>query len=420
MSGEALHATRLLTLVGAGGIGKTRLSLQVAADLLDEYPDGVWFVELAPLTDAHLVPQAVASALGVKEETGRPVTEALVEHVVDRQLLLVLDNCEHLVEACATLADRLLRAGPRLRILTSSRQPLRVSGEATFQVPALGVPAPQDRIAADAMPRYPAVQLFVDRATSARPAFRLTDHNAGAVAAICRHLDGIPLAIELAAARMRALSVENIADRLSDRFHLLTGGNRTALPRQQTLRALIDWSHDLLDEQERVLFRRLAVFAGGWTLDAAEAVGAGDGLRQDDVLDRLTDLVDKSLVTLDPEAGRYELLETIRQYAEERLDAAGEGGPVRTRHLAHYLAMAEAAKTKLVGPGTGRVAGAARPRPGKPARGARLVRSRGGRRRARNAPRQRDQDVLVQPRTAAARVARRRSGTLSAPGRAGA
>jgi predicted ATPase/class 3 adenylate cyclase len=347
---EALHATRLLTLVGAGGIGKTRLSLQVAADLLDESPDGVWFVELAPLTDAHLVPQAVASALGVKEETGRPVTEALVEHVVDRQLLLVLDNCEHLVEACATLADRLLRAGPRLRILASSRQPLRVSGEATFQVPALGVPAPQDRIAADAMPRYPAVQLFVDRATSARPAFRLTDHNAGAVAAICRHLDGIPLAIELAAARMRALSVENIADRLSDRFHLLTGGNRTALPRQQTLRALIDWSHDLLDEQERILFRRLAVFAGGWTLDAAEAVGAGDGLRQGDVLDRLTDLVDKSLVTLNPEAGRYELLETIRQYAEERLDAAGEGGAVRTRHLAHYLAMAEAAKTKLVGP----------------------------------------------------------------------
>jgi len=346
---KALGTTRLLTLVGTGGIGKTRLSLQVAADVLDGYPDGVWFVELAPLTDERMVAQAVASVLGVEEERGRSVVDALVEHVADRQLLLVLDNCEHLVGACAALAEQLLRSGPHVRILASSREPLRVSGEASFPVPALSVPASQGPVAVEALAQSPAVRLFVDRATAVTPAFRLTDRNAGAVAEICRHLDGIPLAIELAAARVRALSVETIAARLGDRFGLLTGGSRAALPRQQTLRALIDWSHDLLTEPERVLFRRLAVFAGSWTLEAAEAIGAGDGLQPGDVLDRLTALVDKSLVTLDPETGRYGLLGTIRDYAHERLETSGEIEPVRSRHLAFYLGLVERAKPELAG-----------------------------------------------------------------------
>jgi predicted ATPase/class 3 adenylate cyclase len=349
----ALGAARLLTLLGAGGIGKTRLSLQVAADVLEDYPDGVWFVELAPLTDERLVPQAVASILGVKEEAGRQVSEALVKHVADRRLLLILDNCEHVVQACAVLAEQLLRSGLNVRILASSREPLRVSGEVTFPVPALAVPAVQDPIAVEPLAQYPAVRLFVDRAAAARPQFMLTEENARAVAEICQRLDGIPLAIELAAARARALSVENIAARLSDRFHLLTSGNRTALPRQQTLRALIDWSYDLLGEKERIMFRHLAVFAGGWTLEAAEAVGAGGGVDEGEVVDLLTDLVDKSLVMVEVDGGRYRLLETVRQYAQERLNESGDGDQVRTRHLAYYLAFAETARPELIGPEQG-------------------------------------------------------------------
>jgi len=351
---EALCATHLLTLVGAGGIGKTRLSLQVAAEVLDDYPDGVWFVELAPLNDERLVPQAVASVLGVKEDAGRPVTEALVRHVADRRLLLVLDNCEHLVQACAALAEQLLKSGPQLRILASSREPLRVSGEASFPVPTLAVPASQESVAVETLRQYPAVRLFVDRAAAVLPTFGVTDHNASAIAEICRRLDGMPLAIELAAARVRALSVQNIAARLNDRFDLLTGGDRTALPRQQTLRALVDWSYDLLSEKERVLFRRLAVFGGGWTLEAAEAVCSGDDVGEGEVLDLLANLVDRSVVTLDPETGRYGLLQTIRQYAQERLNESGEDVAVRTRHLAYYLALAETAKPHFFGPEEGR------------------------------------------------------------------
>ena len=347
---KALLTARLLTMQGAGGIGKTRLSLQVAADVLEDYPDGVWFVELAPLTDERLVPQAVASALGVKEEAGRHVAEALVKHVADRRLLLVLDNCEHVVQACANLARQLLRSGPHVRILASSREPLRVSGEASFPVPALAVPALQDPVAVEALPQYPAVRLFVDRATAARPSFRLTEHNARAVAEICRHLDGIPLAIELAAARVRALSVENIAARLDDRFHLLTGGDRTALPRQQTLRALIDWSYDLLTGKEQILFRRLAVFTGGWTLEAVEAVCSGGDVGEGEVLGLLADLVDKSLVMIEPEGGRYRLLETVRQYADERSTQSGESDATRSRHLAFFLAFAETVAPQLLGP----------------------------------------------------------------------
>ena len=261
-----LGKTRLLTLLGVGGLGKTRLSLQAVVDVMDDFPDGVWFVELAPLTDPQLVPQAVASVLGVKEEAGRPVVEALMSHGRDRNLLLILDNCEHLVQACAELATAMLQSGPRIKLLASSREPLRVAGETSYPVPALAAPDPRQSMTVAAATRYEAVNLFIDRALVAQPAFHADDRNATAIADICHRLDGIPLAIELAAARVRSLSVENIAARLGDRFRLLAGGDRTALPRQQTLRALIDWSHDLLTEHERVLFRRLSVFADSWTL----------------------------------------------------------------------------------------------------------------------------------------------------------
>jgi predicted ATPase len=348
---KLLRETRLLTLVGSGGIGKTRLSLHVAADALVDYPDGVWFVELAPLADGRLVPQAVATVLGVREEAGHPVLDAILKYVKDRRLLLILDNCEHLVHVCAELATQLLQSGPHLKVLTSSRENLRVSGETSFQVPALAVPDPYQKFKHTALEQYAAARLFIDRTVAVQPAFEVTASNATAVAEICHRLDGIPLAIELAAARVRALSVNQIAARLEDRFRLLTSGNRAALPRQQTLRALIDWSYDLLAEDERTLLRRLAVFAGGWTLEAAEAVGAGGDLGAEDVLDLLTQLVEKSLVASDVEGGRYRLLETVRQYAQERLNESGEGDEVCTRHLTFYLTLAEKADLSLRGPG---------------------------------------------------------------------
>jgi predicted ATPase/class 3 adenylate cyclase len=350
---KILPRNRLVTLLGVGGIGKTRLSLQVAADMLDDFPDGVWLVELAPLTDAQLVPQAVASVLGVKEEAGRPVVDALKKHVKDRQLLLILDNCEHLVHVCAELAKLLLEAGPGLKILASSREHLRLSGETTYPVSGLAVPDVLETTAPAALTQYESVRLFIDRAVAAQPAFAVTDQNAVVVGEVCRRLDGIPLAIELAAARVRALSVENIAARLNDRFRLLTSGSRTALPRQQTLRALIDWSYDLLDERERAVLRRLAVFAGGWTLEAAEVVCASEDLREPDVLDLLTTLVEKSLVVLEAAGGRYRLLDTVSQYAQERLNDSGEEEQTRTRHLAFYLRLAETARPELVGPQQG-------------------------------------------------------------------
>jgi predicted ATPase/class 3 adenylate cyclase len=342
-------ATRLLTLLGVGGLGKTRLSLQVGADALDEYPDGVWFVELAPLPDARLVPQAVASVLGVVEEAGRPVQEALVRHVADRTLLLILDNCEHLALAAAEMAKALLQAGPRIKVLTTSRESLRVSGETTFSVPPLAVPQKNRPLSVAKLTEYESVRLFVDRAVAAKPAFAVTDRNAQPIAEICHTLDGIPLALELAAARVRALPVEAIATRLSDRFRLLTGGDKTSLPRQQTLRACIDWSFDLLSVTEQSMLRRLAVFAGGWTLEAAERVGADPIVDVFEVVDLLTHLVEKSLVQLEADGARYRLLETVRQYAKERLDEAGEKGQTRTRHLAFFVDLAEEASPHLTG-----------------------------------------------------------------------
>jgi predicted ATPase/class 3 adenylate cyclase len=350
---EALERSRLLTLFGTGGIGKTRLSLQLAAEVLDDYPDGVWLVELAPIADPRLVPQVVASVLGVKEDAGLSIADALAAYLADKAALVVLDNCEHLLDACARLAERLLRAAPQMKLLASSREPMRIPGEAVYPVPTLAVPEATRPGDEGAVATYPSVRLFLERATSVLPSFRLTGANAGTVADICRHLDGIPLAIELAAARVRAMPLDAIATRLHDRFHLLTGGSRTALPRQQTLRALIDWSHDLLVPAERVLLRRLAVFAGGWALEAAERVCAGGEVGEERILDLLGTLVDKSLVVAELDAGRYRMLETIREYAGERLEESGDAAIVRERHLDHYLALAETAAPHLYGPEQG-------------------------------------------------------------------
>jgi predicted ATPase/class 3 adenylate cyclase len=366
---QLLLTARLLTLTGSGGTGKTRLSLQVAAEVLDDFANGVWLVELASLSDPALVPQAVTSTLGVREEPNRPLLATLTDYLRARQVLLILDNCEHLIEVCAQLADTLLHACPNLHILASSREALGIAGETTFNVPSLSLPDPKHLPPAGAefvpaLTQYEAVQLFIERALSALPGFTVTNQNAPAVAQICYRLDGIPLAIELAAARVKMLHVEQIAIRLDDRFRLLTGGSRTALPRQQTLRALIDWSWDLLSEVAGALLRRLSVFAGGWTLEAAETICQDEGwsealqsssfvLHPFEVLDLLTQLANKSLVMVEREQGeeaRYRLLETIRQYARDKLLEAKEGEQVRQQHLDYFLRLAERAEPELRGP----------------------------------------------------------------------
>jgi predicted ATPase/Tfp pilus assembly protein PilF len=347
---ELLSASRLVTLTGTGGTGKTRLSIQAAYELAPEYPDGIWLVELAPLSDPARVPQAVASVLGVKEEAGRPVTEALVRYVRDRRMLLVLDNCEHVLASCAHLAKELLQSGAGLRVLASSREPLHVAGESVYPLPALAIPAERENAAA--LVNFDSVRLFLDRATAVQPAFQMNG-NAAAIIAICRRLDGIPLAIELAAARVGSLPVERIAARLSDALAVLKGGDRTTQSRQQTLRASIDWSYDLLEIPERELFRRLAVFAGGWTPEAAEAVCAGGDVAKADVVDLLTRLTEKSLVDLDANGDRYRLLDTVRQYAQELLTACGEQDTVRNAHLVFYGALAAQARQAITGPHQG-------------------------------------------------------------------
>ena len=341
---------RLVTLTGVGGIGKTRLALRLATEVLDAHADGVWFVDLAPVSDPRLVANVVASTLGVKEEAGRPLVEALQRFVEDRTLLLVLDNCEHLLVACAQLAKDLLQGGRKLALVATSREPLHVPGEAAFPLPPLPAPDLRSDPSPDALHEIASVRLFLDRATEARPDFALTRENAAAVARICHDLDGIPLAIELAAARARSMSVDTIAAHLTDRFALLKGRDRTALPRQQTLRAAIDWSYDLLAPPERTLLQRLSVFAGGFAFDAAEVVGAGDDTDPSDVLDLLGQLVDKSLIAFDAKTHRYRLLETVRQYARERLVESGDEARTLDLHLSHYCALAERVRSKLDGP----------------------------------------------------------------------
>src|SRR5271170_6199452 len=326
---ELLTQNRLLTLTGAGGAGKTRLAIQTAGQLSGEFGDGVWYVDLAPITDPELVPLTVARALGLPDQPGRSTMDTLLRFVRDRQMLVVLDNCEHLLDASAELVVALLGAAPGLTVLATSREQIGVAGEVSWRVPSMSL--------ADE-----AIELFVDRARRARPDFRITDDNTTTVTEICRRLDGMPLAIELAAARVRVLSLTEILDGLHDRFRLLTGGARTVVRRQQTLRASVDWSHALLTEPERVVFRRLAVFLGGFDLDAAQVVGGGEDLERYEILDVLTLLVDKSLVAVENTSGRtrYRLLETVRQYALEKLAESGEADAVRARHRDYYTARA--------------------------------------------------------------------------------
>jgi predicted ATPase/DNA-binding CsgD family transcriptional regulator len=343
-----LNEVRLITLTGEGGCGKTRLALELAAGVLDGFSDGVWLVELATLDEPTLIPSVVAAALGVCEQPGTRLVDTLVKALETRHLLLVLDNCEHLIDASAELVHRLLRTCPRLQVLATSRQSLGVPGETTWRVPSLSVPV-VNATGTDEIAASEAVRLFVDRARAQRPAFALTDRDAGAVAEICRRLDGIPLAIELAAARVNALGIEQIAARLEDCFGLLACGSRTALPRQKTLRGAIDWSYALLSGPEQVLFRRLSVFAGAWSLEAAEAVCIGDVVARADVLGLLAQLIDRSLVIAVQHAHevRYKLLEILRQYGVERLREADEETTERVQHRDWYLGVALRADLEL-------------------------------------------------------------------------
>lgn len=347
---KGIAAHRMVTLTGSGGAGKTRLSLQVGAECLHQFSDGVWFVELAPVADPMLLPQALLSIFHLREDTHRTPLEILLDYLRAKTLLLMLDNCEHLIEACAEISEVLLRACPKLKILASSREALGIAGEVPYRVPSLATPGPDHLPPLENLLNLDSIRLFIERGTTAKPDFKLTQDNASFVAQICSRLDGIPLAIELAAARVKMLSAEQIAARLDDCFRLLTGGSRTALPRQQTLRALIDWSYSLLSEPEKTLFRRLAVFVGGWTLEAAESV-CGEESSEVDVLDLLTRLVDKSLVFSEESTGeiRYRRLETIRQYSREKFLETDEVETIRDRHLAFYVTLAEISEGHMRG-----------------------------------------------------------------------
>jgi predicted ATPase len=353
-----LGNTRLLTLTGTGGTGKTRLSLQAGAEVIEQFSDGVWFVEFATIDDGALVLETVAAALDVRQEAERSLTTTLTSFLRSKNLLLILDNCEHVVAACARLAETLLRSCPQLRILASSRESLGIAGETAWPLPPLSLPDHWREITSgpDALERlsqYEAVRLFIDRATVARPGFEATNENIPRIAQICWRLDGIALAIELAAARIRVLTLQQIVERLDDRFHLLTTGSRTAVPRQQTLRSLIDWSYDLLTEPERMLLRRLAVFARGRSLEAIEAVCSCEHLASWEIVDLLTQLVDKSLVYVEKTPGhgaRYFILESIWDYANEKLVEAGEAEQFRVRHLDYFVAFGEKAAPLLRGP----------------------------------------------------------------------
>jgi predicted ATPase/DNA-binding SARP family transcriptional activator/Tfp pilus assembly protein PilF len=348
-----LSSKRLLTLTGPGGLGKTRLAIQSSNHVLHKFKDGVWWVELASLKDGLSMTQAVAQVLGVREAPDQPLTESVKNFLHEKQLLLVLDNCEHLIAESAQLAEDLLTHCANLKILTTSREALGLTGEEVWSVPVLSLPTTQSETPIDSLIQYEAIRLFLERASTAKSDFTLSESNSLFVEQVCWRLDGMPLAIELAAARIKMMSVEEIARRLDDRFDFLTAGSRTALPRHQTLRAAIDWSHNLLTEQEQILFRRLAVFAGGFTLDAAEVVCGAGVLNRSEIIDLLGRLVDKSLVVVDgkPELNetRYHLLETIGQYARERLDGSGEMEPARQRHLSFFIGFAEQAEQKLKG-----------------------------------------------------------------------
>jgi predicted ATPase/DNA-binding CsgD family transcriptional regulator len=347
-----LSASRLVTLTGVGGVGKTRVALQVAGQSTKAFRDGVWLVELAALEDGSLLTQTVAAALGMRDQSAREPQQQLFRYLGERELMIVLDNCEHLVDACSSFVDGLLRVALGVHVLATSREPLGIGGEHIITLAPLSVPDSENAVPAEALTRYEAVSLFVERAAAVQPGFCVTAENQSAVARICTRLDGLPLAIELSAARLRSLSAEQVADRLEGRFRLLTGGNRAALPRQQTLRALIDWSHELCSEQERLLWSRLSVFAGGFDLTAAEAVCAGEQLPVDAILDLVDHLVLKSVLLAEEHHGakRYRLLDTIRQYGRERLAERGGDARLRLRHRDFHLRLAERSVVEWCGP----------------------------------------------------------------------
>jgi predicted ATPase len=350
--GEMIQGTRLLTLTGVGGSGKTRLALQAAAELVSEFRDGVWLTELGPVGDGSVIAAEVAATLGIERLPGRSIEESLIEFLQDRQTLLVMDNCEHVLDGVARLLDALLRACSRLQVLATSREALGIAGEVLYRVPSLSVPASGEEEDLAVLEEHEAVRLFVDRAAAVRPGFALTPGNAVAVADISRRLDGIPLAIELAASRVRAMSPEQLAGRLDNRFALLTGGSRAALPRQQTLAAAMDWSYDLLTEQEQVVLRRLSVFRGTFSMEAAEQVAASSGINWFEVFDLLSRLVDKSLVVAEERGDemRYRLFETVRSYSARRLETEGDPAGAGDRHAEFFLTLAEAAADEMRGP----------------------------------------------------------------------
>lgn len=346
-----LSTSHMVTLTGVGGVGKTRLASRVAADLRRAFPDGVWLVELAELDDQELLVQTVAEALEILDHSSRPPLDVLIDHLHDKRALLVMDNCEHLLHECAVLIETLLRGASQLRVLATSRQPLGIASEQTLAVPTLPLPNSDPRRSTKSLVRSDAVRLFAERAEAVLPDFAVTEDNSALVERICRRLDGLPLGIELAAVRLRALSVEQLLDRLDDRFRLLTSGSRAVLPRHQTLRALIDWSYALCTPHERLLWARASVFTGGLELEAAEDVCAGDGIAREEVIDLVIGLVEKSVLMREEHPGgvRYRLLETIREYGRERLAASGQEGLLQRRHRDYYRRLAADARAQLFG-----------------------------------------------------------------------
>ena len=338
---QLLNTSRLITLTGSGGCGKTRLAVEAVSGLLEVFPDGIWFVDLASISDSLQIPHAIAAVLGIQDQVRRPMLAVLEDDLAKKQVLLILDNCEHVIDECARCVHNLLRAAPLIKILATSRESLQVSGERVFLVPSLQVPDPDQPLTLENLAVFEAVHLFIDRTASVLPDFSLSEDNAQSIAEICAHLDGIPLAIELASARMKYLPTDQIERMLDDRFQLLTGGIRGTQPRHQTLRAAIDWSYELLSETEQVFFNRLSVFTGGWSLEAATAVCTIPGSQEIETLDQLARLVDKSMVLYGQGTNwRYSMLDTIRQYAMERLDERGETTIIRQKHAEYFLSLA--------------------------------------------------------------------------------
>lgn len=349
---DLLDKTHLLTLTGTGGAGKSRLALQVAADVIDDFANGVWFIELAAVTKPEFLTPEILNTFQLKEEPDRSPEKILKDFLKDKEILFILDNCEHLIDECAELAENLLIDNYKLKIIATSREALKCAGEQTHRVRSLEVPVPEKDISPQALTQFESVRLFIERALSVDPSFRVTNANASALSKICFQLDGIPLAIELAAARIKVMNVEKIQERLNDRFNLLTSGNRTALPRQKTLRALIDWSYELLSEEEKILWRRLSVFTGGWTLEAAEEICSDKDLQKELVLELLNQLAEKSILNYNKDNERYTILESLKQYGEEKFFHLNEKESIFSRHLTFFKNISLSSEPKLEGKDT--------------------------------------------------------------------